>query len=123
MWSVKKSVMSRKNEGYREHLDELTERAKLADPNAKGLNLGERHFVELLHFYIGRYRVRDLTAEELTKKKKELENLMVDYWDMSRIFRNDAQIRNSMGQTLTEAEKNGCPICKKLVRIFDGREK
>ena len=115
--------MSRKNEGYREHLDELTERAKLADPNAKGLNLGERHFVELLHFYIGRYRVRDLTAEELTKKKKELENLMVDYWDMSRIFRNDAQIRNSMGQTLTEAEKNGCPICRKLVRIFDGREK
>lgn len=123
MWSVKKSVMSRKNEGYREHLDELTERAKLAEPNAKGLNLGERHFVELLHFYIGRYRVRELTAEELTKKKKELENLMVDYWDMARIFRNDAQIRNSMGQTLTEAEKNGCPICKKLVRIFDGREK
>ena len=123
MWSVKKSVMSRKNEGYREHLDELTERAKLAEPNAKGLNLGERHFVELLHFYIGRYRVRELTAEELTKKKKELEDLMVDYWDMARIFRNDAQIRNSMGQTLTEAEKNGCPICKKLVRIFDGREK
>lgn len=123
MWSVKKSVMSRKNEGYREHLDELTERAKLAEPNAKGLNLGERHFVELLHFYIGRYRVRELTAEELTKKKKELENLMVDYWNMSRIFREDAQIRNSMGQTLTEAEKNGCPICKKLVRIFDGREK
>ena len=123
MWSVKKSVMSRKNEGYREYLDELTERAKLAEPNAKGLNLGERHFVELLHFYIGRYRVRELTAEELTKKKKELENLMVDYWDMARIFRNDAQIRNSMGQTLTEAEKNGCPICKKLVRIFDGREK
>lgn len=123
MWSVKKSVMSRKNEGYREYLDELTERAKLAEPNAKGLNLGERHFVELLHFYIGRYRVRELTAEELTKKKKELEDLMVDYWDMARIFRNDAQIRNSMGQTLTEAEKNGCPICKKLVRIFDGREK
>ena len=123
MWSVKKSVMSRKNEGYREHLDELTERAKLAEPNAKGLNLGERHFVELLHFYIGRYRVRELTAEELTKKKKELENLMVDYWDMARIFREDTQIRNSMSQTLTEAEKNGCPICRKLVRIFDGREK
>lgn len=117
--------MSRKElmETYRFKLDELTERAKLAEPNAKGLNLGERHFVELLHFYIGRYRVRELTAEELTKKKKELENLMVDYWNMSRIFREDAQIRNSMGQTLTEAEKNGCPICKKLVRIFDGREK
>lgn len=123
MWSVKKSVMSRKNEGYREYLDELTERAKLAEPNAKGLNLGERHFVELLHFYISRYRVRELTAEELTKKKKELENLMVDYWDMARIFREDTQIRNSMSQTLTEAEKSGCPICRKLVRIFDGREK
>lgn len=107
---------------YHSRLDELTERAKRTDPGLKGLPLGERHFVELLHFYIGQYRVRALSAEELQRKKKELEALMIDYWDMARIFREDTQIRNSMGQTLTEAVKSGCPVCKKLVAIFDGRE-
>ena len=33
-----------------------------------------------------------------------------------------ACIRNSYSEVLTEAEKHGCPICRKLVRIFDGRE-
>ena len=116
--------MNRKElmKNYRAELDELIERAKLPDPNAKGLNLGERHFVELLHFYIGRYRVRELSAEELSRKKKELETLMIDYWDRARMFREDVRIRNRMGQYLTEAEKSGCPTCGKLVRIFDGRE-
>lgn len=106
---------------YRSKLDELTERAKLAEPNAKGLNLGERFFVELLHFYIEQFRVQELTAEELKNKKKELEALLIDYWDMARIFREDAKIRNSMSHVFIEAEKSGCPLCRKLIRIFDGR--
>lgn len=34
-----------------------------------------------------------------------------------------AEINNRYSDLLTQAEKHGCPICKKLVRIFDGREK
>ena len=108
---------------YRFSLDELTERAKRPDPNAKGLNLGERFFVELLSRDIYDFRVGRITEEELVKAKKQLETLLVDYWDQAHMFREDVRIRNSMSQTLTEAEKSGCPICKKLVRIFDGREK
>lgn len=107
---------------YRSELDELTERAKLKDPKAEGLNLGEKFFVELLHFYIGQYRVQQLTAEELREKKKLLERDLMNYWDWQRIFKQDCEIRNRQSQWFIEAEKNGCPICKKLVRIFDGRE-
>lgn len=116
--------MSRKElmKTYHSELDELTKRAKQPDPHAKGLNLGECFFVELLHFYIGRYRVRELSEEQLMKKKKELETLMIDYWDQAEMFREDVRIRNRMGQYLTEAEKSGCPTCSRLVKIFDGRE-
>jgi len=108
---------------YRQQIAELTERAKLSQPNAKGLNLGERCFVELLHFYIERYRTRQLTTDELQKRKKELEQLLTDYFDQAHMFREDVKIRLRMGQLLTEAEKSGCPTCGRLVRIFDGREK
>lgn len=39
-----------------------------------------------------------------------------------RLIQYHACIRNSYSEVLTEAEKHGCPICRKLVRIFDGRE-
>lgn len=106
----------------RSNIDELVERAKLREPKSEGLNLGEKFFVELLHFYIGQYRINRLTAEELREKKKLLERDLVNYWDLQRIFKQDCEIRNRQSQWFIKAEKEGCPICKKLVRIFDGRE-
>ena len=107
---------------YRFKINELIERAKLKDPKSDGLNLGEKFFVELLHFYIGQYRINQLTADELKSKKKLLERDLMNYWDLQRIFKQDCEIRNRQSQWFIKAEKEGCPICKKLVRIFDGRE-
>lgn len=39
------------------------------------------------------------------------------------LIKHHADIRNKYSYVMTEAEKTGCPICQKLVRIFDGREK
>ena len=38
-----------------------------------------------------------------------------------RIFRDQAKRMNEIGQLLTEANKNGCPTCKKMAAVFDGR--
>jgi hypothetical protein len=46
----------------------------------------------------------------------------MNYWDLQRIFKQDCEIRNRQSQWFIKAEKEGCPICKKLVRIFDGRD-
>lgn len=42
------------------------------------------------------------------------------FWE--KLFAYHADICNRYSPVMTEAEKHGCPICKKLVRIFDGRE-
>ena len=42
------------------------------------------------------------------------------FWE--KLFAHHAVIRNRYSPVMTEAEKHGCPICKKLVRIFDGRD-
>ena len=115
--------MRKIDEEYKKQLTQLVERAKLADPNAKGLNLGERFFVELLSKSIDDYRTRRCTQEQLSQRKKELEQLLIDYWDQAQTFREDVRIRNTMSHILTQAEKSGCPTCGRLVRIFDGRER
>jgi len=107
---------------YKEEIEKLTERAKKREPKADGLNIGEKFFTELLHLYIEQYRINQITAEELIMKKKQLEKDLINYWDWAEIFKLHCEIRNRQSATLIEAEKNGCPICKRLVRIFDGRE-
>ena len=109
-------------QSYQSEIAELTERAKRRNPRADGLNLGEKFFVELLHSYIGQYRINRLTEDELKAKKKLLERDLMNYWDLQRIFKQDCEIRNTQSQWFIKAEKEGCPICKKLVRIFDGRD-
>lgn len=108
---------------YRSELDRLTERAKQRDPKPEGLNLGERFFVTLLHLYIEQYRTQEITESELLKKKQELEDDLMLYWDFQKIFQNHIDIAVKQSTLITQAEKEGCPICKRLIRIFDGRER
>ena len=107
---------------YEEDIEKLTERAKQKDPKADGLNFGEKFFVELLHFYIGQYRQREITAEELTAKKKLLERDYINYRDFAKIFKQHCVIRVKQEELLVRAEKDGCPICKEIVTVFDGRK-
>lgn len=68
------------------------------------------------------YRHRVITKEQ-AKEEKAL--LARDYIQAARfqvVYQESIEARNRMGQYLTEAVKHGCPICKKIVEIFDGRE-
>ena len=106
---------------YEKDIEELTKRAKQKNPKADGLNLGEKFFVELLYLYIKQYRQKEITTEELTAKKNQLEQDYVNYRDFAKIFDIHCEIRNKQGELLIRAEKDGCPICKELVKVFDGR--
>lgn len=107
---------------YHSEIEKLTERAKQNNPESDGLPLGEKFFVELLRFYIHQYRTNQITAEELNRKKNLLERDLINYWDSKKLFKQACEIRNKQSQWLIKAEKQGCEICRKLVRIFDGRE-
>lgn len=107
---------------YEKDIEKLTERAKQKDPKADGLNLGEKFFVELLHLYIKQYRQNEITVEELTAKKKQLEWDYINYRDFAKIFKQHCVIRVKQEELLIRAEKDGCPICKEIVKVFDGRK-
>lgn len=40
-----------------------------------------------------------------------------------RIYTDHAKRMNEIGSVLVEANKNGCPCCKKMAAIYDGRLK
>lgn len=107
---------------YLSEIDKLTQRAKMKDPKPDGLNLGEKFYVVLLNFYIKQYRRNELTDEDLKAKKALLERDLINYLDSKKMFSKACEIRNKQSPVLTEAEKNGCPICRKIVRLFDGRD-
>ncbi len=78
-------------------------------------------YLSLVGLYDG-YRHKVYTVEEAKKIKK----LLIEDYKQNQlwedIYRNTAEIRNRYSPVLTEAEKHGCPICKKLVRVFERRE-
>lgn len=69
------------------------------------------------------YKYRKITAEEARIMKIDCVKAFEKYKMFEIIFQNACDIRNRQSHWFIKAEKEGCPICKKLVRIFDGRDK
>lgn len=78
------------------------------------LSLRALHW-EYRHGVIDKAQARD--EKHLLVQEYEAEMQMHD------IFRQHVEIRNTMSHKLTAAEKGGCPHCRELVQIFDGRKK
>lgn len=108
---------------YQQRMEMLTQRAKQYDRYSDDLNIGESCYVLLLMYAIQSYRSGAVTAEELVHCQHDLQMKLERYYQHREIYDLHIGIRNRYSQVLTEAEKHGCPICKKLVRIFDGRER
>ena len=79
-------------------------------------------------FYLSMVRLYELYRNH-TYDKAQAKNMKQDILAAYRsnafnekLIAYHAGIRNGYSEVLTEAEKTGCPVCKKLVRIFDGRE-
>lgn len=69
------------------------------------------------------YRHREITLKQARKEKERLAKEYVQAARFQVIYRQAVEIRNHMGQYLTMATKGGCPVCRQLVRIFEGRER
>ena len=68
------------------------------------------------------YRHREITLEQARKEKERLAREYIQAARFQVIYQQAVEIRNHMGQYLTMANKGKCPVCKKLVEIFEGRE-
>lgn len=107
---------------YEQRIKELTDRAKAGNEYDDDCDLGEQFYLELLTLFVEKYEQRIITRDDLIRKHKALRIRLEKYYQWGEIFDRHVSIRNRYSEVLTEAEKGGCPVCRKLVRIFDGRD-
>ena len=107
---------------YQQRIGELTDRAKQYDTRLTDLDIGESGYLLALVYAVKLFRIGGLTADELVHCQRDLQTQLERHYQHRELFDQAAAIRNRCSEVLTEAEKHGCPICRKLVRIFDGRE-
>lgn len=110
------------NRNYAEKIEILTSRAKDGSTHTADLDIGESCYLLSLIGAVKLFRMKCMSSDELYHEQKRLEAELLRYYQHRELFDLHTAIRNRYSDTLTEAEKNGCPICGKLVRIFEGRE-
>ena len=108
---------------YQDRLSELTSRAKQASTYTDDLDIGESCYLLSLIGAVKLFRMKCMSSDELYHEQKRLEAELLKYYQHRELSDLHTAIRNRHSDILTEAEKNGCPICGKLARIFEGRDK
>ena len=68
------------------------------------------------------YRHRQISLDQAKREKERLSREYIQAARFQVIYQQAVEIRNHMGKYLTMATKGECPVCKKLVEIFEGRE-
>ena len=107
---------------YSERIKELTERAKAENEYTLDCDVGECAYLFTLIIMIKAFKLGNMSKQELIEKKRIIVDKLANYYQHKEIQNMHIDIRNRYSNVLTEAEKHGCTICKKMVRIFDGRE-
>lgn len=107
---------------HSERIEMLTERAKHLNDYTDDLDIGESAYLLGLIGVITEYRSGFIPKDKLAYHQKTLLQKLESYYQHCEIFDLHIQIRNKYSPVMTEAEKHGCQICKRLVKIFDGRE-
>lgn len=108
---------------YSERIKELTERAKAENEYTLDCDVGECAYLFTLVIMIKAFKSGKMSKQELIEKKKILVDKLTNHYQHKEIQNMHIDIRNRCSNVLTEAERHGCTICKKIVRIFDRREK
>lgn len=73
-----------------------------------------------LHY---QYRIKAIDIDTAKAEKHRLVEEYKRVMIMYNCWTEAILVRNLMSDALTDAEKNGCLRCQRLVRIFDGRER
>jgi hypothetical protein len=109
------------NRNYAEKIEILTSRAKDGSTHTADLDIGESCYLLSLIGAVKLFRMKCMSSDELYHEQKRLEAELLKYYQHRELFDLHISIRNRYSPVLTEAEKSGCNVCQRLVRIFDGR--
>lgn len=104
-------------------LEPLERKAMYGEEMPKDLTQSEQlYYLSMVKLY-GLYRDKVYDREQCKAMKQDIYSTYKNNAFHEHLIQYHADIHNRYSQVMTEAEKHGCPICKKLVRIFDGRER
>lgn len=108
---------------YTDRIRELTQRAQTGDPKRDDCSIGEVCYTDMLEVYLYQHRQLGMPEEALNKKVTMLRGKLLHYYQLEECSVEAARRRNRYSEVFSEIEKHGCPLCRKVIRIFDGREK
>lgn len=103
-------------------LDKLERRAMKGNDMPEGLTQSQQLFYLAMVQLYALYYNHTYTKEQAKNAKQEILSAYSKNEFREKLLFYHAKLRNTYSPLLTEAEKTGCPVCRKLVRVFDGRE-
>ena len=101
-----------------EPIDTLARKREPLPDNAGLCDMWLYHILTALY---GEYR-EGIISRDVAKVEKA--RAMERHRELSlreKIYTDHAKRMNEIGSVLVEANKNGCPCCKKMAAVFDGR--
>lgn len=102
--------------------DDLERGAMKSEPMPDNLAMPEQWLYMSLRMLYREYRSGAIEKEQARQEKRKL----IDEYELMmlhhRAYTQASERANRYSHILTDAEKSGCEICKKIVKIFDGRE-
>lgn len=102
--------------------EEIYELARKRQPAPDNMTLPEQLLYTTARNIYKSYSDGIITLEQA---KSEKQKSIRDFENLSRkyeIYYDHARRRVKISQLLTEADKHGCEICRRVSRVFDGRE-
>lgn len=102
--------------------EEIYELARKRQPAPDNMTLPEQLLYTTARNIYKSYQDGIISLEQAKQEKQQsirnFDNLSRKY----EIYDDHARRRVKISQLLTEADKNGCEVCKRVSRVFDGRE-
>lgn len=102
--------------------DDLERSAMKSEPMPDNLTMPEQWLYLSLRILYREYRSGAIEKKQARQEKRKL----IDEYELMmlhhRAYQQATERVNRYSPLLVEAEKSGCDVCRKIVRIFDGRE-
>lgn len=102
--------------------EEIEIRAMHNEPLPSGLDLPEQMLFMAFRALHQSYRAGQITREHAHNEKTQLLNQFADWMRWSEIYQDTCKIRVELSGMSKEVESGDCERCKRMMRIFDGRE-
>lgn len=101
--------------------EELERLAAKSEPLPDGLTLPEQWLYLSLRLLYKEHKAGMVTREQAAKEKRAI----LDQYELAKLhysaYQQTTERTNRYGYLFAEAEKSGCDVCRKIVRILDGR--